>query len=358
MTSPEAAELPKLRGVLAQRLARALATQAPLHELQELQTRLQLIDGVLAAARPRRPIWRRHLLALLAVGALVSLAAWWPLPRTAFVLELEASALQMQMPSAGQLDGQALHGEIRAEGYAALDSADPALVQRGRDGGAAQLSLQAERLNLRRLAYGAGTRLDLEAGARSVRLALDGAPSRAEFEFSGAVSSSLGGAPRESGRVEVAEWITLHAERTPTELWLALAPGQGLTWRGLQPASLRLLERQAGADGQPRWVSALHKATLRVPSSGRDWQLAQGSGLELGGLQVEQAELVAGERLRLRLSGSASRLVMDTGGFSESLAPSLLETLARHHGLGLFWGAAGLLWGISSWLRKAFGEGA
>ena len=44
------------------------------------------------------------------------------------------------------------------------------------------------------------------------------------------------------------------------------------------------------------------------------------------------------------------------GGFAQSLEPSWLDYAAHNHGLGLLWSAAGLLWGISTWLRKQFGD--
>jgi hypothetical protein len=95
MKSLEHAGLRAQRSALAQRLAQGLADQTPLAELKDVQARLQLIDGVLAAAAPRGQAWRRHLIALLVVAAVVSLAALLPMPRASFALELEAGAAQM-----------------------------------------------------------------------------------------------------------------------------------------------------------------------------------------------------------------------------------------------------------------------
>ena len=188
MTSPEHGDLRVRRSALAQRLAEGLGEEMPLSDLKEIQTRMQLIDGVLADSAPRGRALRRHLIALLVVAALVSLAALLPMPRVSFVLELDAGAAQMRMSNSGNLASQTLAGEMRAEGFSRIESADPTLVQRARDSGARQLGLQAQRLSLRRISFPAGANLDFEAGAQTVRLAIDGAAHTAEFEIGGQVS--------------------------------------------------------------------------------------------------------------------------------------------------------------------------
>lgn len=356
MTSPDPADLRARRSALAQQLAKGVGEEAPLAELKDMQTRLQLIDGVLVDATPRSRAVRRHLTALLIVAAIVSLAALLPMPRVSFVLELDAGAAQMRMRNSGNLAGQTLDGEMRAEGFSRIESADPTLAQRGLDGGASQLGLQAQRLSLRRISYPAGANLDFEAGAQTVRLAIDGAAHAAEFEIGGQVSSSFGGSPRESANYAVTEWLKLVAGAAPTELWFTHKPERGYLWRGLQPDSLRLVERQAGADGQVRLVSALRQGVLRLPATGRELRLISGSGLALDGLQLQQADLTLGEHVGLKLSGSAQDMVIETGRFQQSLKPSLLDYVAHNHSLGLLWSTAGLLWGISTWLRKTLGD--
>jgi hypothetical protein len=101
-------------------------------------------------------------------------------------------------------------------------------------------------------------------------------------------------------------------------------------------------------------VSSLRQGVLRLPATGRELHLLAGSGIELDGLRLEQAELSLGDRVTLKLSGSARRLVVDNGGFEQSMKPSLLDYAAHNHTLGLLWSAAGLLWGISTWLRRVF----
>lgn len=356
MTNPERDALQARRGAIARQLAQGLAEQSALAELQALQARLQLIDSVLAAAAPRRSAWRRHALAALAVAALVSAAALIPLPRVSFVLDLDAGAAQLLMADSGSLAGQQIDGEVRAEGFDRLESGDSAWVRRATESGTGQLVLQAQRLRLSRIMFAAGARLDFEAGASTVRLAVDGTPHTTELEFGGQVASRFAGSPSERGDVAAAEWLRLHSAVAPTELWLARPAGHGFAWRGLRPGALRLVERQAGSDGQVRLVSALRQATLRLPATGTELRLPAGSGLEIDGLRVEQADLVLGEHVAIKLSGSAQHLVVDRGGFKQSLRPSLLDYAAHNHRVGLLWSAAGLLWGISSWLRKVLGE--
>jgi hypothetical protein len=306
------------------------------------------------AASTRQSGWRREAIALLVVAALVSVAALVPMPRVAFALELEAGAAQLTLDEAGQFGGQPLDHELRAEGFSRLESADPSLLQRARDDGASPLAMRAERLTLNSVGYGAGASVGFEAGSPAVRVAIDGAPHSALFEFSGATVSSLGGAPRITTQVPVVEWLRLGADAKPTELWLTRPAERNWRWRGLRPAALRFIERTQEGVGPVRLQSALRRATLRLPATERELRLAEGSVLELDGLRVDQCELGVGDAITLKISGSARRIVVATGGFTQSLSPSLLEYAARNHSLGLLWSAAGLLWGISTWLRKQF----
>jgi hypothetical protein len=359
MKSPELHSLREQQQLLTQQLAQGLVDVVPLDELKEVQARLQMVNAALDAAVPAKPrhnaLWR-HLVALIVVAALVTVAALLPMPRASFALELEAGAAQLLMQDKGSLDGQGLGNEFRAEGFSIFESADVAMQQRARDGGAEQIGVLAERLSLRRIAFPAAATVDFEAGSPMVRLAINGAPHTAEFEVSGAVSSSFGGAPREASNYPVAEWIKLVSGAAPTQLWLARAPEKNLIWRGLKPVSVRWVERQANADGQIRWVSALRSGVIRVPATNREVALRPDSALEIDGLQLELADLTLGGNLSLKLSGSASRIDLNTSGFKQSLKPSLLEYAARNHSLGLVWSAAGLLWGISAWLRKLLGD--
>jgi len=358
MKLPDPTTLRMQRDELSRRLAERLAEQGPMDELQDMRSRLQLLDEAIETSAPHRSALRHHISALLLVASVVSIAALWPMPRVSFALELEASAAQMQMPRAGTLEGDVVDGELRAEGFSKLDSADGTLARHAADSGAGQLDLHAQRLRLRRIRYPAGARLHVEAGPRMVRLGIEGAPHTIEIEFGGDAALSVGGEPREHRRVDNAEWLHLVSDKAPTELWLEIAPARRLQWRGLQPQSLRFVERQAGAEGQAQFVSSLQRGHLRLPATEREFSLAAGSGLVLDGLQLEQAELMLGDRVAWKISGSAREIAVETAGVRRLMSPSVLEVAAHNHTLELLWSAAGLLWGISTWLRKAFGNAA
>lgn len=325
-------------------------------ELQALHSRLQLLEGLVAGFAGRNGALKRHGIALVIVAAMVTMAAWMPIPRVPFSIELEADSAQLSMADAGGLDGQVVGAEFRAEGFTALESADASLMRRANADGASPLALRAERLSLKRVLYAAGAHLGFEGGAAAVLLSFEGAAHTVEFELGGKVAASFSGGPGENSTYPVAEWIKLRGEAGGTELWLARASDGFYRWRGLRPAMVRLVQRQVGTDAQIRLQSALRHATLRLPASEREVQLAAGSSLELDGLAIDQSELVVGDAVALKLSGSARHIGVQTGGFAQSLEPSWLEYAAHNHSLGLLWSAAGLLWGISTWLRKQFGE--
>ncbi|MCE4553843.1 hypothetical protein [Pelomonas cellulosilytica] len=350
------------RDALSGQLHQGLLDDAPLPELQAHQARLKLLDEQLAArdaGRVGRQRLQRQGVGLLAVGALVSLAAWVPVRQVPFSLELEAGAAQLVLAQPGVLDGLPLAGgELRAEGFTSVESGDAKLMQRARADGASPLALRAERLQLSRVSFGAGTVLHVEAGMPAVRLGLEGAAHAVALEVGGATSSGFGGEPAQPGDYPVAEWLKLGGSKAATSLWLPRSGDGTYHWRGLQPAALRFIEREAAPDGQVRLVSALLRGTLRLPATERELALAAGSGLMLEGLQVEQCDLTLGSTVGLKLSGSARQIGVQTGGFEQSLVPSWLEYAAHNHRLGLLWSAAGLLWGIGTWLRKQFGDAA
>ena len=355
--SSERAALQAQREALGERLSQGLRDEAPLAALQELQARLQLVDARLAALDDGRGrAFKRHGLALLIVAALVSLAAWVRVPRVPFSLEVEAGAAQLLLPEAGALAGQAVGGELHAEGFTAVESADAGLMKRARSDGTSPLALRAERLQLGRVGFAAGTELSFETGTPAVRVGFEGAPHTVELTLGGKVTSSFGGAPAEPGSYPVAEWLKLGAGQAATALWLQRAGDATYRWRGLRPSALRLVERQAEADGRVRLTSALRHAALHLPATERELQLAAGNGLVLDGLRVDQCEVAVGDAVVIKLSGSARHIGVQTGDFEQALEPSWLEYAARNHRLGLLWSAGGLLWGISTWLRKLLGD--
>lgn len=355
--SPERGALLAQRKALAERLGQGLRDEAPLADLQDWQARLQLLDARLGALDDGRGrALKRHGLALLIVAALVSLAAWVRVPRVPFSLELEAGAAQLLLAEAGALSGQAVGGELHAEGFVTVESADAGLMKRARSDGVSPLALRAERLQLGRVSFAAGTELSFEAGSPAVRMGLEGGAHGVELTLGGKVSSSFGGAPAEAASYAVAEWLKLGGGKAASALWLQRTGEQPYRWRGLAPAALRLVERVAGADGQVRLSSSLRRAALHLPATERDLQLAAGSGLVLEGLRVDHCEVAVGDAVVIKLGGTARHIGVQTGDFEQALEPSWLDHAAHNHRLGLLWSAGGLLWGISTWLRKLLGD--
>lgn len=367
MTATETRRLHGLRAVAARQLAQRLqAGDAPLAELRELQERVRLIDTVLGDPALQRQARRRALAgSLLAVALLTSLAAAVEMPSLPFSLELGASAAALRMDAAGELGPQALDGELQVEGYSALASADAALVQRARAQRADRIGVQASHLRLRRLAYPAGSLLRLQAGAEAARIAVESPqpPIVVELEMAGPTAIDLNAADGRS-RIDYGpgEWLRLvagdpaAAQRKPPPLTLVLPrrADRSLGWRGLQPTALHFVERQSRGAAPPVFVSALTQARITLPATGAELRLQAGDGLELDGLVLERCELSLGSELRMSLSGSARVMRTRVGAFERSLKPSLLEFLARNHTIELLWGAAAMLWGTTTWLRKQF----
>lgn len=370
MPAPDtsAAALAGQRVDAARRLAeRAADPAAALPELRDLQERLRLIDAGLAArpaAPPRR--WPAALWPALGVAALLSVAAAVPVRSVPFTLELQAHAVTLELGAAGELGPQPVDTELRVEGQTRLESPASAIAKAAAESGADRLVLRAPQLTLRRVAYSAGSTLVVTAG-RQVQLGFDAPrpPLAAEIEFAGNTSWRVGDAAA-SAPLDFAhaEWLRASAgdaaspERRPPplELWLGRSAGKTYAWSGLRPVALQFVERRAGAAGNGEVViaSSLEQAHLTLPATGGDVKLGSGDRLEVSGLVLERFELVAGDNVAVKLSGTARVLATRTGDFERSLKPSLLEFVARHHTIGLFWSSALMLWGAIAWLRKQF----
>ncbi|RZU00842.1 hypothetical protein [Rivibacter subsaxonicus] len=363
MSSVEIRRLRDLRDAAARQfLQRMQAGDAPLPELRELQERVRLADAALADPLLQR---RAAAIALLVVALLCTLAAVLKMPSVPFSLELTAGSAALQMEAAGEFGEQVVDRELGVEGFATLESADAALLKLSRDEQVrgSRIDLRSESLRLQRLRFPHGSLVRAEAGADAVRLVVEAPQPKAvvELEVAGASEVALGAAPRRFD-FGPGEWLRLAGadadptERRPAPLTLQLGRGaeRSYSWIGLQPVSLRFVERQARGAAPPVYLSSLKQAQISLPATGAEVQLRAGDGLELDGLVLERCELALGGELGLRLSGSARELVARTGSFERSLKPSVLEFLARNHALALFWTAAGLLWGIGAWLRKLF----
>jgi hypothetical protein len=236
--------------------------------------------------------------------------------------------------------------------------------------GADSIVLQAPQLTLRRVAYPAGTALVVSAGPQ-LQLGFDApaAPLSAEIEFAGNTVWRIGDADASPAvnfthaeRLRAVAGDAAQPDRRPPplELWLGRAAGRNFAWSGLRPVALQFVARRAGGSGSggggggPVVASSLEQAQIALPATGGEVKLGAGDRLEISGLVLERFELTAGDSVGLKLAGTARVLATRTGDFERSLKPSLLEFVARHHTLSLFWSAALGLWGAIAWVRKQF----
>ncbi|MBA5603862.1 hypothetical protein H3H36_00605 [Duganella sp. FT3S] len=367
MAADDTTGLRDLRAGVARRFAeRAGMADAPLAELRDLQERLLLLDAAIArlpdaGRRRRRATW----LALVAVAAVLSLAALIPVPSVPFSLDAEAGTVRLHLADRGTLGPQAVAGELRVDGYTALES--PAADLLGRPGaqGAGRLVIGAARLNLRRISYPAGADIELATDAAAAIMTLHGqrGPVSVDIEWSGRAAIRFG----QGGQVWQADYPFAERLRalaaapvgTPPPMIVTLArPAQtGYSWTSLRPQAVRFVERRLDAGTEAGILSSLRKAHLVLQASAAEVTLGEGNDLELDGLELQRCDIVLGPVVRVKMAGTARSLLTRTGHFERSLKPSLLEYAARHKTVALLWSAALMLWGAVQWLQRLAGEG-
>ncbi|MCR5867254.1 hypothetical protein [Aquincola sp. J276] len=362
MAGPE--PLARLRDeALARWTTRLADPDAPPAELLGLQQRLQMLDAALAALaarqRPRARRWGAAGWPVLLVATVLLLAATVPVRSVPLSLSLQAGSVTLQLPQAVQLELPAQAGPVRAEGFTQLQSGDAALEDLARQAGADRLRIEATELRLRSLQLPAGSRLTLQAAGGQLLLQVEAPvpPVVAELQWRGQTRLQLGDLVQARPQADT-EWLRLQAgdaarpSPAPPPLLLAL-PAAGQWLRGLRPESLRFAERVDGGAAGAAVGSSLHEGLVQLPATGGQHRLAAGDWLELDGLAVERLALQAtGSGLAMTASGSATGLRTRVGDFEQSLKPSLLEMVARHHLVGLLWSAAAMLWGALAWTRR------
>lgn len=368
MAADDLTGLRDLRADVARRFAqRAGEPDAPLPELRELQERLLLLDAAIAdprhaERRRRRAMW----FALVAVAAVLSLGALIPVPSVPFSLEAEAGALRLHMGAAGILGPQAVPGELRIDGYTALESPAPELMRQPGAQTAGRLALGAATLNLRRVSYPAGADIEFAAARDAAILTLHSqrAPVAVDLELSGRATVRYGaGDQRTQADYPFAERLRVLAAAaagTPPPLIVTLArPAQsGYGWNALRPQEVRFVERRLSDEGSEAvFLSSLRKAHLVLQASAAEVTLGEGDELELGGLDLQRCDVTLGPVVKVKMAGAARTAITRTGHFERSLKPSLLEYAARHKTVALLWSAALMLWGIVQWLQRLAGGG-
>ncbi len=365
--SPASEPLAHLRAKLAAQLAARLAApDAPLAELRELQERLKLFDTALAEQRTHS---ERRLGALLwppaLIGGVLLLAATVPVPSVPLSLTLKASAATLDLAQPTVLGPLPLDGEVRIEGFSSLASVDASLAQAATRAQADRLAVRAAESSLHALRLPARTRLVVQAVRDKTTLQIESprAPLVAELQLRGATWLRLGDAVPEPPRDYAhGEWVSLvsgdaaqpeHAP-PPMTLWLPRRGDSVPKLQGLRPVALRFAERRDGGAAMSAVGSSIEGGTLALPATGQTLPLVAGDWLEIDGLVTERFELVAGTPLTVQLNGSARGLRLRTGEFEQSLKPSWLEYMSRHHRAQLLWGSAAVLWGALAWMRRHF----
>jgi hypothetical protein len=368
MAADNATALRDLRADVARSfVAKAREAETPLPELHELQERLRLLDLAIAdpqdaRRRARRATW----LALVVVAAVLSLGALIPVPSVPFSLDAEAGAVRLHMAAAGALGPQNVPGELRIDGYTALDSPDPGLKGPPGAHAAGRLAIGAATLNLRRVSYPAGADIDLAGGAQTATLTVQSprAPVAVDLEFSGRTTTRFGqGDNRQQADFPFAERLHVLAAAAagaPPPLTVTLdRPSQAeYGWTSLRPQAVRFVERLLKEGNEVAFLSSLRKAHVVLRASAAEVTLGEGEDLELGGLDLERCDVLLGPVVKVKMAGTARSLRTRTGHFERSLKPSLLEYAARHSTVALLWSAALMLWGIVRWLQRLADGGA
>lgn len=343
----------------AELAARVADDQVPLPALRDLQERVRLIDAVLADQRARderRPLAVLGPLAVVAVA--LTAVAVLPVPSVPVSLDLQASAVALTLPEASALAGQPAGGLLRVEGYTAFDAGDAELsAAAGRD--TQHMAVRADRVLLRGLQLPAGTRLTVQAEDGGTTLIAE-SPVPAlvvDAEVQGRTRLSVGDADLPPRAIERGEWLrwtggVAGGAQAPPPLAVSLARDAAAPLRlgGLRPASLRFVERRAGAGAGSVVGSSLEGGSVNLPATGQTLAITAGDGLT-----VERCELTAEAPLRLKLSGSARAVRLRVGEYERSLKPSVLEYVSRHHLVTLLWGSGVALWGALAWMRRQFG---
>jgi hypothetical protein len=371
---PPDERLVQTRRALGEKLAEQLADpQASLVTLRELDERTRLLDATIAARRPPPPRRLGAVLWPFACVALLLLAAAtlrWPgsVPVT---LELRASTVTATLPGALTTEARSIEGELRLEGFSAIEAAPGALAALGAEEQVDPVAVRSDQTRLRALALPGAAELTLQVRGGRLSLAVESSrsPVVAHVELRGRSAVRAGDTPGPlEASLERAEWLRLvagsavAADRAapPVELsWPLGPPATAPRFVELMPSALRFAERRAGAGvgATARWRSGVEGGQLTLAATGQVLPIAAGDWLEIDGLATERCEIaVAGDLLTLKLNGSAQALRLRAGSLERSLKPTLLEYLSRHHVATLLWSSAVALWGAIAWTRRQFAQ--
>lgn len=348
---------PPLDAALAAR-AQALAAKArrsggrlDADDRAEVQALAQLQQLLVLQQRPLRklPRWPIAITLLAALGlasALMSLRV----TRTPIELEVEASALRVELNQAQPVTGTLALTRLRAigvEGGGAGGAGRPAVLalQPAADADTCRASLTLEPLLLP-----ASARLTLRAGPQPARLHLAVLAPGATLRLSQALCPGAG-QPREIRSLV----LTLGAQEADLELEAATAPLALAPVITVQGLAFDEVETLAGDHAtHVRRASTLRSGQLHLLAlDRRQLALRRGELLTLGGASGELRELeAAAGTLKLRFAGEVRTLSRGEGAHARTLMPTWLEWLRANQALALVWGSGLGLFGLATALGR------
>jgi hypothetical protein len=366
MSTPRVQDLESMRRARQNTfLERLNATEATLTELRELHEHLRLVDAALVERKAQGKAKRAPLLVLVVAIAFASLVlGYLRMPSTPFSMDLEASSITLELPPDASLGSQSLSEGIRIEGFSSVESSRRALLAGKPTGTERSMALRAQTLLLQRIRSGGRSVLRMDASAKAARVSLEALTGGVTATIEVIGVAEIQASPGETRTVDtgLGDWIAFGTEprsggrAAPLDVVLNRGDQQSFVWTGLRPDSVRFVERQSRGEGEVGLWSSIKSARIRLPARKAEVELRAGDDLELSGLAIERCDITVADDVTVHLSGTAERIESVVGTFSRSLKPSVLEYFASNHAIGLFWSAAGFLWGATVWVRRQFGE--
>lgn len=337
-------------------------------ELQRAGRRLELLDRAIGQLETRT--WTRagrFFLVVLVTAVIVTALVLWRTSSVSFALDLHARAASFRLADGARLGAIRIHGPVQLRGLTSVDSPllDPELARRSDTA-----HLEAKQLELSSLQLPKGASVHLERQADSVALTVQ-IPSGAviaSFEAGDETTLSLGanGARRtpaiakrvfsEPETFVFSSAAPAGAEMPPAAFELVAANmGMPISLE-LQPRSAAFVEQRVGVDGSREFVSSIVGGTIAIAEVERKYAIEERDVLRITDLAAERLTIDVGTDLRIRLSGSAHRIELQSGRATKPLTPTRLEYLAKNHFLALIWGAAAFIWGALWSIHRGMGS--
>jgi hypothetical protein len=342
-----------LRRDLALELAQALTNSSTSAEhLASLKLRLDLLDRSLTALTPG-PLSR--LGPALLVGGLIALITTvlllWRATFLPVIVDVEASAIALNVSEPTRIEHVLFAGGMQVRGVDWASS--PRLPPTESDDSVGAIEIASNWLRLDEALIPAPSGLEIQASPEHfTALVSSNGVVEASIRQKGATTVVVGNQVHEFDLAEP-ESIrigTRARENSPAALHTVEITGQPVEKHSFSfvviPTSVAFVER---ADNEPRgkaFVSSVLTGTLSVPAVERKETLEPGDALRIEGFTAESARITVTDKVHLRLRGVAQHVRIGSGRFERSLAPTMLEYMAKNHMVGLLWSGFGLIGGL------------